>query len=331
MWPNGSINILNKPIDFIRLTNSRLYLKMKIIFILPAHCYIYKNSPKSNGQLRTIMVTLTPNLSGLQPTATAALNTGLPSAWRQATGISPMAASTIVGAGQTQRGNQPAFNSRAKDYNQVLLHLGKGGALIAGALLLKRLPKRESSFRLFSTDWKEWAKVFLAIGGLGEAQKAANWKPPVWASAMLNVAIVTPLVTKFNLQNVVNGIILSPLVGGLASLNHYLGEKAEQPAQKYLHLPATATHIALSVLTTLTGLAILPAVGKAIPRPAKTWPGQNTAQAATTSETAARAGAGTICANGCCASLICANDVGQMGAAILGSYQAHQHERKTQA
>ncbi len=277
------------------------------------------------------MVTLTPSLTGLQPPTIATLNAGLPPVWKQSTANAPVSAATVVSTGQAQKTNPTSLNARVSHQNPALLHLGKGAALITAALLLKKLPARaSSSFRLFSTDWKEWAKVFLAIGGLGEAQKAANWQPPVWASAMLNVAIVTPLVTKFNLQNVVNGIILSPLVGGLASLNHYLGEKAEQPAQKYLHLPATATHIALSALTTLTGLAILPAVGKAIPRPAKTWPGQNTAQAATASETAARAGAGTICANGCCASLICANDVGQMGAAILGSYQVHQHERKTQ-
>lgn len=225
--------------------------------------------------------------------------------------------------------NQSTSNLKAT--KQQLGHIGKAAALITGALMLKKLPARASSnFRLFSTDWKEWAKVLLAIGGLGEAQKAANWHPPVWLSAMINVAVVTPLITKINLQNVLHGVILSPLVGGLASLNHYLGEKAEQPAQKYLHLPATATHIALSALTTLTGLAILPAVGKAIPLPAKTWPGQATAQAASASETAARAGVGTICANGCCASLICANEMGQIGSAMLGSYQARQHERKTQ-
>ncbi len=210
---------------------------------------------------------------------------------------------------------------------QQLWHFGKAAALITGALLLKKLPSRASArFRLFSTDWKEWAKVILAIGGLGEGQKAIHWQPPVWLSAMLNVAIVTPLVTKFHLGSVLQGLILSPLVGGLAGLNHYLGEKAEQPAQKYLHLPPAATQIALSALTTLTGLAILPAVGKAIPPPAKNWPGQNTAQAANSVETAARAAVGTICSNGCCASLICANEMGQIGSAVLGSYQARQHE-----
>ncbi len=277
------------------------------------------------------MVTLTPGLTGFHPATAAALNTGLPSAWRQATGISPLAASTIAGTGQAQKTNPPILSAGVTHQKSTLLHLGKGAALITGALLLKKLPARaSSSFRLFSTDWKEWAKVVLAIGGMGEAQKAINWKPPVWLSAMFNVAVVTPLVTKLNLQNVLHGVILSPLVGGLAGLNHYLGEKAEQPAQQYLHLPATATRIALSALTTLTGLAILPAVGKAIPLPAKSWPGQSTAQAKAASETAARAGAGTICANGCCASMICANEMGQIGSAMLGSYQARQHERRAQ-
>ncbi|WP_303672897.1 hypothetical protein [Vampirovibrio chlorellavorus] len=275
------------------------------------------------------MVTFTPGLNGLYPAT--ALNPGLPSAWKQATGVSPLAVSAIAGAGQTPKAQSPVLNAHVSHQNSTLLHVGKGAALITGALLLKKLPARTvSHFRLFSTDWKEWAKVLLAIGGLGEAQKAIHWKPPVWLSAMFNVAVVTPLVTKLNLQNVLHGVILSPLVGGLAGLNHYLGEKAEQPAQTYLHLPATATRILLSALTTLTGLAILPAVGKAIPLPAKSWPGQSTAQATAASDTAARAGAGTICANGCCASLICANEAVQMGSAMLGSHQARQHDRKTQ-
>lgn len=233
-------------------------------------------------------------------------------------------------AWRSTSGNHPPHHPELS--KQRLGHLGKAAALITGTLLLKKLPGRASSnFRLFSTDWKEWAKVLLAIGGLGEIQKAANWQPPVWLSAMMNVAVVTPLISKFNLQNVIQGVVLSPLVGGLASLNHYLGEKAEQPAEKYLQLPATVTRLALSALTTLTGLAILPKVGRAIPLPAKSWPGQSKAPSLTNAETAARAGAGTICANGCCASLICANEMGQIGSAMLSSYQARQHERKAQS
>lgn len=207
-------------------------------------------------------------------------------------------------------------------------HVAKASALIAGALLLKKLPLRQSTFKLLPTDWKEWAKVFLAIGGINEAQKAVRWEPPVWLGAMMNVALVTPMLTRFNAISILQGLILSPLVGGLAGLNHYLGEKAADPAQRYLHLPATATHIILSALTALSGLAILPAVSKAIPVPAKSWPLSKYLQNTNSSQAAARAGVGTICSNGCCASLICANEAGQMGAAVLDSYQS-RHGHKT--
>ncbi|WP_373531380.1 hypothetical protein [Vampirovibrio sp.] len=211
---------------------------------------------------------------------------------------------------------------------QMLGHVAKGSGLVLSALLLKKLPKQTSSFRLLSTDWKEWAKVLTAIAGLGEFQKAAKWEPPIWLNAMMNVALVTPLVTRFNLSNVIQGVIVAPFVGGLASLNHYLGDKAEQPAQKYLHLSPTVTHFALSAVSTLAGLAILPGIAKAIPQPAKSWPGQNSAKTGTGAEnTAARASTGTLCANGCCASLICANDVGQMGSAVMDSYQTRNKER----
>jgi hypothetical protein len=212
----------------------------------------------------------------------------------------------------------------SSNQKQLLGHIAKGTALLTSTVLLRKLPQQTSSFRLLSTDWKEWAKVLTAIGGLGEFQKAAQWEPPIWLNAMMNVALVTPLVTRFNLANILQGAIIAPFVGGLASLNNYLGDKAEKPAQKYLHLSPTVTHFALSALTTLTGIAILPGIGKAIPPPAKSWPGQNLSKGTTgvkTNNSATRASVGTVCANGCCASLICANDVGQMGSAVLDSYQ----------
>lgn len=219
---------------------------------------------------------------------------------------------------------QPGSIKLSSNQKQALGHMAKGTGLLISTVLLKKLPKHNSDFRLLSTDWKEWAKVLTAIGGLGEFEKAAQWEPPIWLNAMMNVALVTPLVTRFNLANMLQGAIIAPFVGGLASLNHYLGDKAEQPAQQYLHLSPTVTHFALSALTTLTGLAILPGIGKAIPPPAKSWPGQNLGKetsAAAANNSATRAAVGTSCANGCCASIICANDVGQMGSAVLDSYQ----------
>ncbi len=220
----------------------------------------------------------------------------------------------------------PHEQKAAPTPKQRLLFLSKAGALIGSALLLKRLPKSATAFNhsLISSDWKEWGRVMLAIGGFGQAQKAANWEPPVWLNAMLNVALVTPLITRFNIANIAQGLVIAPFVGAFAGFNHFITEKAEKPLQDKLHMPPLATRILFSALTTVAGIVSIPAIGSAIPPAAKSWTGKG--PSAHSAGTATRTAIGSTCVNGCCASMICANDVGQMGSAMLDSYQSRNKQ-----
>jgi hypothetical protein len=206
--------------------------------------------------------------------------------------------------------SSPSASKGRLSSSKRLEHLGKAALFILAALLLRHLPGSPTRLQgtLLSPDWKEWAKVGLGIAGMKQINDTLGWKPPLWLNAMLNVICVNPLVSGFAWKNIVQGLMLAPVVGVMAQASHYASDKSEKPLEKYLHIPPLVTRALFSIGTMLAGLKVFPRVNDAIPR-------LGPATAGATVETSVV----TSCANGCCASAICANDMGQLGATLLRS------------
>jgi hypothetical protein len=198
--------------------------------------------------------------------------------------------------------------------------LSKAGLYFLTALLLRHLPASHSRMpgTLISPDWKEWAKVGLGIAGISQVNQAMNWHPPLWLSAMTNVILVNPLVAGFSKRNLVQGIMLAPFVGALVQGSHWLSDKAEKPLQDTLNIPPLATRAFFSLITMLAGLKVFPRINNAIPQ-----------MDASAKGAALETGVMTSCANGCCSSLICVNDAGQLGTMLVRSVrQDHKQDHK---
>jgi hypothetical protein len=198
----------------------------------------------------------------------------------------------------------------APDLSVRAAHVGKAALLLLSVLLLRRFPGMPSRLHgtLLPADWKDWVKVGLGIAGLGQINQALHWKPPVWLNAMINVALVSPLVAGFRKQHFVQGLMLAPVVGGLVAASQYLSDKAEKPLQEKFNVSPVATHAVFSFLMVLSGLRMFPWVNNAIPKL------QSTPEGA-----AMKTGMMMTCASGCCASLVCVNDIGQLGTALFRS------------
>lgn len=247
---------------------------------------------------------------------------------------SPATSPLSASASGTTPASKPQSHKQAIQMKQGL----KAAAFLCGAALINYSNLRpvvsKLASNIISSDWKDWAKVILGLAGIDAAEKAANWEPPVWLKAGLNVVLVTPFAVRLKpelknvLKNFGQSAILAPFVSGLAAFNHIASEKVEQPLQENLNVPPLATRISFSILTTMLGLLTLPAVSRAItastPK-ASTGAHSKTPKAGATKaqKESSRSGlVGGACA--CCPSMICINDLGQMGSTIIDSYQQKQ-------
>jgi hypothetical protein len=218
----------------------------------------------------------------------------------------------------TQNSPQPGTEKPA---TSPLRHLGNAGMLVLGAIILKRLPANtvhpQLHSPLLSSDWKEWAKVGLGIGAMSQTTQALNWKPPLWLQAMLNVAVVGPMVAGVTKRNVIQSAILAPIVAGMVQGTQWASEKSEGPLQQKFNIPPPVTHALFSFGMVLAGLRVFPWVNSAIPLAKDT--------------TASRAGLMSTCANGCCSSLVCVNDIGQLGSSLAHSISPKNNSNATRS
>jgi hypothetical protein len=196
-------------------------------------------------------------------------------------------------------------------------HLANALLLILAGIIFKRLPPNVVHPRLhtplLSSDWKEWAKVGLGIGAMNQLMQAFNYKPPLWLQAMLNVMIVGPMVAGVTRRNILQSAILSPFVAMMAQITQWASNKSERPLKEKYNIPPLVTHAVFSFGMVLAGLRLFPWVNGAIPGSANT-------------AAASRTGLMSTCANGCCSSLVCVNDIGQLGASL---YRSTHHPSKS--
>lgn len=198
----------------------------------------------------------------------------------------------------------PAPAEKAKSqtpaWSERLSHLAKAGLCFGTLLLVKRFPGAKPKLQgtLLPLDWKEWLKVGLGIAGMAQINQSLNWKPPTWLAAMINVIVVNPWVAGFTKRNLIQGMVLAPVVGGMAGGAHFLSDQAEKPLEEKLKIPPIVTRFLVSIPMMAVGLKMLPWVSNAIPH-------MQTASRGAALET----GLLSSCLSGCCSSMICAVDV----------------------
>jgi hypothetical protein len=184
----------------------------------------------------------------------------------------------------------------------------KAIALITPAILLAKFAPGTVRNELLPSDWKVWAKILLGIGSLNQANQALNWQPPPWLNAMMNVTLMTPLISGWQKGALKSILVLAPAVGGLVQGTHWLSGKAEKPLQDHFNIPPVATRLALSVASMGVGLWSLPKVFKLSDTLGLTSKQESAAVATTIAQS---------CPYGCCGgSAICLNEVVNYGGAL---------------
>jgi hypothetical protein len=292
-----------------KVSNSGLSNASKVNNVLPAYpSHIVSIEPMADTMTRR---------SSQEPGDIAALG-ATPATGILAVSHPSMSATTaswgIVQASQEPKLSATLTNSQNPDLWKRVGHVAKALGFFAAVLMLRKFPKGAAAqaaslhSTLIPSDWKEWAKVGLGIAGMSQVNQAANWKPPVWLNAMMNVAVVSPLVSGLSRQHVAQGLILAPVVGALAQATHYVSDKAQRPLQEKWNIPPVVSHAVFSVLMVLASLRIFPWVNSSIP------PLQASADGS-----AVKTGLASACVNGCCSSVICVNDIGQLLAALSRS------------
>lgn len=183
--------------------------------------------------------------------------------------------------------------------------------LFTAAVLMKRIPTRTSAYTMVPTDWKQWVKAGLGVAGISQLNQGLDWKPPLWLGTAETVAILTPLLQKLEKGMFRQVAILLPLITGLVQLNHWVSSKVEAPLQRNFHIPPIVTQLVFSVLTTIVGIKTFPPIDKAVGGlMAKRGAASGTATQGTTIST------GISCARGCCASMVCMNEIGEYSGAL---------------
>lgn len=195
---------------------------------------------------------------------------------------------------------------------QRLIPLANAAGLLLAAVMLRRLPTSPSTFTVISSDWKVWAKMALGMGVVSQVNQAANWKPPAWAVAMMNVAMIVPLMCKFGTTEAKKQLakslaILMPGVAGLVAGTNWVNAHAEKPLEERYNIPPAITRLVLSVSSTLLGIGVFHQIFKGM--------GLNLPITAACSR----------CGGSC--STVCATEIGEYVSALGGLVQPKAHER----
>lgn len=205
--------------------------------------------------------------------------------------------------------------------------IGTAAAAFTGALLLRRLPSRNVSFQLISSDWKDWAKIGLGIIGLDRVNKALDLKLPPWLGAIQTVLVINPLMTGFNRAGARQLIVLAPMVAGIVQAADTFSKHAETFLQEKFNISPLITKLSISAGLMVVGIKAYPSLYGAAGR---TGLMGNEAKKRFIEEAAlkkqmkgdaaiSKEGTGVAmitCARGCCTSAVCMSEIGEFFGAI---------------
>lgn len=266
------------------------------------------------------------------PMAPIRVRPSLPPTYNNAATPFALTANQLPSTPQTFALSNPAFfqpsspqppSPKQPSKEQRLKAAAKALALITPAILLARFAPGQSAKQmqqLFPSDWKVWAKMGLGVASLGEFNKALNWQPEPWLGAMMNVAIISPLISGTRGLRMLP--VLLPTVAALVQGTHLASEKAEKPLEEKWNVPPIVTRLAFSAISMAAGFVAIPRMLGAFKG---TWvmpeaqPGMGTTSAVT-----------ATCSRGCCSSTVCLNEIADYGAAFTGWLQGKSPSQQTE-
>jgi hypothetical protein len=210
--------------------------------------------------------------------------------------------------------------------------LAKAVGLIGFGLALHSLPARKSSLAspFISSDWKDIARIVLGIGAVQQINKALDWKPAPWLSAIQAVAVMNPIATGvltkeglLSLRNLGQIAVMSVLVAPLVQLSATLDKKVVPKLKEDWGIPAWIPRVGMMVGMMAAGLYAYPKMFNWVSRQTlfgQPLLGQQAMKDALHQLEHAKenAAAGMImCYRNCCAgSIVCLSELGE----ILSSF-----------
>jgi hypothetical protein len=210
--------------------------------------------------------------------------------------------------------------------------LAKAVGLIGFGLALHSLPARKSSLGapLISSDWKDIARIVLGIGAVQQINKALDWKPAPWLSAIQAVAVMNPIATGvltkeglLSLRNLGQIAVMSVLVAPLVQLSATLDKKVLPKLKEDWGIPSWIPRVGMMVGMMAAGLYAYPKMFNWVSRQTilgRPLLGQKAMKDALHQLEHAKenAAAGMImCYRNCCAgSIVCLSELGE----ILSSF-----------
>lgn len=217
-------------------------------------------------------------------------------------------------------------NDHAPAKPSKLKSFALAGGFILGALLLHRLPVRNlPKFPLISADWKDWARIIMGILAVGKINEGFNFKPPPWLGAIEAVAVINPLTMGFTRRSLGQMLVMAPIVAGVVQGANVLNEASAERLKERYGIPKLLTRLAISAAMVVLGVKVYPPVL----RKAAQFGVLGQAAKVEAQRTAGNVFVGTealVCARGCCPSVLCLSEIGEMVGAFGSWFKTSPHQ-----
>ncbi|MEM0952454.1 MAG: hypothetical protein AAGI66_09995, partial [Cyanobacteria bacterium P01_H01_bin.74] len=219
------------------------------------------------------------------------------------------------------------FNQQA---DQTIKTVAKAAAFVLPAIIIgKKFPAVSTKQTLLPTQWQVLTKLGLGIMAASQLsklipsdrfsflarkskqgtqpsdlaeEKIKKVKPAAWANALLNLGVMTPLLSGKN------GVKLlpftAPLVVGMVMGNLTLTNILAPKLKENFDIPPKVTGFGMSILSSVAAFFAMPKILKPIIR---TMNNKGTVALS----------AAATCARGCCASVVCISELAEMGSVIF--------------
>ncbi|MGE0200088.1 MAG: hypothetical protein AB7P76_03875 [Candidatus Melainabacteria bacterium] len=199
--------------------------------------------------------------------------------------------------------------------------LAAAAGLLAGGVLLRRLPARPGTFRVFSADWKDWARVVLGVGAVAHVNKALDWKPSPAVGALETVSVLTPLSMGLNRRMWPQLAVMAGLVPGLVSFTSRVSNWIDKRLNDQPGWVSLLPKLGVAAGAMGLGLTVYPRLFSQLARWGVLGQAART-EAARGGKVLLGAGA-AVCARGCCPAAFCLSELGEMLGGMLSWLKGH--------
>ena len=137
------------------------------------------------------------------------------------------------------------------------------GFLGLGALL-HYLPATKNSFKIISSDWKDWTKIALGVSAVGRFNQAMDLKLPPWLVAIETAFVINPLVSGLSKKALLQTVVMAPLIAGVVQGANYLNNHLVEPLKEKAHIPPVLTRLGVTIGVMLIGVKAYPGLYKQV-------------------------------------------------------------------